>query len=50
MTLKVLTLRKIDYEYEMVLQGIKIKEELDNKYAIKVDISIEERIFDLLNL
>lgn len=50
MNLKVLTLSKIGYEYESVLQGIKVKEELDNKYAIKVDISIEERVFDLLNI
>ncbi|EOR20992.1 hypothetical protein A500_14788 [Clostridium sartagoforme AAU1] len=50
MNLKVLTLSKIGYEYESVLQRIKVKEELDNKYAIKIDISIEERVLDLLNI
>ncbi|MGL4656506.1 MAG: hypothetical protein ACRCWM_11620 [Sarcina sp.] len=50
MTLKVLTLRKIGYEYGTVLQGIKIKEELDNKYDIKVDISIEEIMFNILSV
>ncbi|MDU1312487.1 MAG: hypothetical protein E6940_00260 [Clostridium septicum] len=50
MTLKVLTLRKIDYEYEMVLQGIKVNEELDNKHVLKIDISVQERIFDLLDI
>lgn len=48
MNLKVLTLSKIEYGYELVLQGIKVNEELNNKYAVKIDISIEERMFDLL--
>lgn len=50
MNLRVLTLSEIDYEYESVLQGIKVNEELDNKYIMKIDISIEERIFDLLDI
>lgn len=50
MNLKVLTLSEIDYGYESVLQGIKVNEQLDNKYIMKIDISIEERIFDLLDI
>lgn len=50
MNLKVLTLSKIEYGYELVLQGIKINEELNNKYAVKIDISIEETIFNLLDI
>lgn len=50
MNLKVLTLSKIEYGYELVLQGIKVSEELNNKYAVKIDISIEETIFNLLDI
>lgn len=50
MNLRVLTLSEIDYEYESVLQGIKVNEELHNNYAIKIDVLIEERIFDLLDI
>lgn len=50
MNLKVLTLSKIEYGYELVLQGIKVSEELNNKYTVKIDISIEETMFNLLSI
>ncbi|MDC4240916.1 hypothetical protein NE398_12185 [Clostridium tertium] len=50
MNLRLLTLSEIDYEYESVLQGIKVNEELHNNYAIKIDVLIEERIFNLLDI
>lgn len=50
MNLRLLTLSEINYEYESVLQGIKVNEELHNNYAIKIDVLIEERIFNLLDI